>query len=100
VQINVVSLVFLTKILNMQEANITNLLKTIVWIIIIYYAIKFIARLLFPILAKKVIEKASKQFQEQQQKYNQNQPKSNYNINTDKPKEKKKVGEYIYYEDL
>ena len=81
----------------MQEAAFSNLIEDIFIIILIYYAIKFIAQLFLPVLAKKVVEKASKQFQQQQyQNTNQQQPQNN----NDKPHETKNVGEYIDYEEV
>ena len=50
------------------------------------------ARLFLPVLAKKVVEKASQQFQHQQQNAaNPFSNKSNQTTTSDKPKEKKKV---------
>jgi hypothetical protein len=81
----------------MQEAAFSNLIEDIFIIILIYYAIKFIAQLFLPVLAKKVVEKASQQFQQQQyQNTNQQQPQNN----NDKPHETKNVGEYIDYEEV
>ena len=81
----------------MQEAAFSNLIEDIFIIILIYYAIKFIAQLFLPVLAKKVVEKASQQFQQQQyQNTNQQQPQNN----NDKPYETKNVGEYIDYEEV
>jgi hypothetical protein len=83
----------------MQEANFSSLVKTLFWIIAIYYIVKFLARLFLPVIAKKVVEKASEQFQQQYQ--NQQQQKApNVPSNSDKPKETKKVGEYIDYEEI
>lgn len=89
----------------MQEASFSGLLKTIFWIIIIYYAIRFLAKLFLPIVAKKMVEKASEQFQQQNQQYqnqqhNQQENPNQTNIKSDKPREKNKVGEYIDYEEL
>jgi uncharacterized membrane protein YdfJ with MMPL/SSD domain len=82
----------------MQEAAFSNLIEDIFIIILIYYAIKFISQLFLPVLAKKVVEKASQQFQQQQQYQNTNQQQSK-NSN-DKPHETKNVGEYIDYEEV
>ena len=87
----------------MQEASLNGLLKTLLWIFVIYYALKFLARLFLPVLAKKVVEKASEQFQQQNQQYQQQKQQQNpntTNIKSDKPKEKNKVGEYIDYEEV
>jgi hypothetical protein len=60
--------------------------------------IRFLGRLFLPVLAKKVVEKASQQFQQQQQNYqNQNTTQSQTN---EKPKEKKIVGEYVDFEEI
>ena len=52
------------------------------------------AKLFLPLLAKKVVEKASQQFQQQQQQQ-QNQTNT-----AEKPKEKKVVGEYVDFEEI
>jgi hypothetical protein len=73
-------------------------IKTIFWLIAIYYIFKFLARLFLPVVAKKVVEKATQQFQQQQQQYQKQQqaqaPK------TEMPKEKKIVGDYIDFEEI
>jgi len=85
----------------MQEASFNGLLKAIFWILAIYYIVKFLARLFLPVLAKKMVEKASEQFQQQQQQYqNQQQSPVDTTIKSDKPREKNKVGEYIDYEEI
>jgi hypothetical protein len=85
----------------MQEAGFPTIVRTLFWIVAIYYIVKFLARLFLPILAKKMVEKAGQQFQQQQQQYqNQQQNPTDINIKSDKPREKKKVGEYIDYEEL
>ena len=56
-------------------------------------------RLFLPLLAKKVVEKASEQFQQQQQNQ-QNYTNPTQTPNSDKPRETKKVGEYIDYEEI
>ena len=51
-----------------------------------------------PVLAKKVVEKASQQFKQQQENYqNQN---TTQNQTNQKPKEKKIVGDYIDFEEI
>ena len=83
----------------MQEASFSNLIEDIFVILIIYYVIKFLARLFLPVLAKKVVEKAGEQFrqqQEQQQQTNSTPPKTKRDISH----ETKKVGDYIDYEEV
>jgi hypothetical protein len=96
----------------MDTASSTGLIKTIVFIIIGFYAIKFLARLLFPIVVRKVVSKAEESFKEQyasnQQSYNyssQQNPsfKDQIIVDTQKsnnPKSTKKVGEYVDYEEI
>jgi len=81
----------------MQEASFSNLIEDIVVILIIYYVIKFLARLFLPVLAKKVVDKASQQFQQQQQ---QQQQRNQNPQQPEKPRETKKVGDYIDYEEI
>lgn len=82
----------------MQEASLQSFVRTILWIVAIYFILKFLARIFFPIMMRKVVEKAEEQFKQQyqnQQDYtHQSQSKS------DKPRETKKVGEYIDYEEV
>ena len=88
----------------MQTASFLNLLETLLIIVLIYYGLKFLARLFFPIMVKTVVEKAQENFQQQQQNYQRNQNTQDDFVNTnrksDKPRETKKVGEYIDYEDI
>ena len=96
----------------MDTASSTGLIKTIVYIIIGYYAIKFIARLLFPVVIRKVVSKAEESFKQQ---YQSNQQNYNYNtqqqraqkdeiiletVKSNNPKSTKKVGEYVDYEEI
>lgn len=88
----------------MQTASFLNLLETLLIIVLIYYGLKFLARLFFPIMVKTVVEKAQENFQQQQQNYQRNQNAQDDFVNTnrksDKPRETKKVGEYIDYEEI
>jgi hypothetical protein len=85
----------------METANFGNLIKTLFWIVAIYYVVKFLARLFLPVLAKKVVEKATEQFQNQQQNYTtQRQNATNTAPKSDKPHETKKVGEYVDFEEI
>lgn len=92
----------------MQEASFTGFLRTLFYIVAIYYIIKFLARLFLPLLVKKVVEKAGENFQKQQQNsqgHSWQKTAHNdeviYNADsTKKPRETKKVGEYVDYEEL
>jgi len=82
----------------METASFNGLLKAILYILAFYYIFKFLTRLFLPIIAKKVVEKASEQFQQQQQ-YHQQQTNTQTS-NTEKPKAKKIVGDYVDFEEI
>lgn len=87
----------------METASFTGLIKVLVWILFIYYALKFVMRLLAPYFLQQVVKKAEQNFQQQQQNYrNQQQQQQNQQqpSNFEKPQEKKKVGEYIDFEEI
>ena len=104
-----VGIVNFTKIiLVMQEASFSGFLRTLIYIIAIFYVLKFLARLFLPMLVKKVVEKAGENFQKQQQHNRGNSWQKRPNddeviIDTAKAKksrETKKVGEYVDYEEI
>lgn len=89
----------------METASFTGLIKALVWILFIYYALKFLMRLLAPYFLQQVVKKAEQNFQQQQQNYrNQQQQQQQQNqqppSNFENPQEKKKVGEYIDFEEI
>lgn len=76
-------------------------------LVCIYYGIRLLARIFFPIMVRTVVQKAEQSFQQQQQNYQrQNSQDSFTNVDTnanrrsDRPRETKKVGEYIDYEEI
>jgi len=86
----------------METASFTGLIKALVWILFIYYALKFVMRLLAPYFLQQVVKKAEQNFQQQQQHYRNQQQQQNQQppSNFEKPQEKKKVGEYIDFEEI
>lgn len=82
----------------METASMPSLVRTLLWIIAIYYIIKFLARIFLPVIAKKVVEKASQQFQQQQE--NIKNQKTTQNQTVEKPKKKKIVGDYVDFEEI
>ena len=90
----------------MDTASFTGLLETIMYIIVIYYVIKFLSRLFLPVIVNNVVQKAEESFR---QHYNQ-QHKNYHSHNQDeiiydtqkstKPRETKKVGEYVDFEEI
>ena len=90
----------------MDTASFTSFIRTLVWIVLIYYAIKFFFRLFGPMIFQQVVKKAGENFQQQfqqQQQYQQEYQQSHQHqapLKQDKPHETKKVGEYIDYEEI
>ena len=90
----------------MDQASLGSFIKTIFIIVLFYYLFKFAFKLLAPFLLKKAVSKVSQNFQKQQQAYqNQNTQYQQNDFETELkqnkiPKEKKKVGEYIDYEEI
>lgn len=92
----------------METASFSGLINTLLFIIIFYYVLKFLARLFLPIIVKKFAEKAAQQFERQHQnQQNQNtsykqtsENQTNGGKNRTKTKEKKIVGEYIDFEEI
>ena len=83
----------------MYTASFMGFLKTIAILIIIYYAIRFLFRMFAPVLVNQMVKKAQQSFYEQQQSHQQAQQQS-YTDTSSKPREKKKVGEYIDFEEI
>ena len=94
----------------MDQADFSGFLKTIIIILFIYYFIKFSMRLFGPYIMKKAMNKVQENFQKKAEDfYNQSQSGgfdfSNANQTQNQSskvnlKEKKKVGEYIDYEEI
>jgi len=84
----------------METASFSGLVKALFIICLVYYGLRFLMRLLAPVIVQEVVKKAEQSFNRQQDnstQYTQNnyrQPKP------DLPKEKKKVGEYIDFEEI
>ncbi len=90
----------------MQEAGLVNFLRTILVILVIYYAFKIIMRFAFPLLMKKFMGKMERKFQEQHGQYQPNQPRTKVGetVIDKKPSSNNpsnnNVGEYVDYEDV
>lgn len=87
----------------MDTASFTGILRTLFIIVLIYYAVRFFLKLLAPALVQHVVKKAGEnlyeQQQRQQQQYNQNAQQQT-DTSKERPTEKKKVGEYIDFEEI
>ena len=88
-----------------ETASFNGFLKTLFYIIAFWYIFRFLARLFLPMLVKKAVNKASQNFNRQHNPYQNEQQRTNDSITVDtsraqKSKEKKKIGEYVEYEEL
>ena len=79
----------------MQQASVVGFLRTILIIIGIYYAFKFLARLLLPFLMRKMIQKFEKKIHNQQQQNSQSHSKPE-----NKTTSTNNVGDYIDFEEI
>ena len=79
-------------------ASFSGFLRTLGIIVLVYYLFKFAVRIFAPIIMQKAVNKMQEKMQDQF-KQQQNQ-QSNTTTTKEMPKEKKKVGEYIDYEEV
>lgn len=79
-------------------ASFSGFLRTLGIIVLVYYLFKFALRIFAPIIMQKAVNKMQEKMQDQF-KQQQNQ-QSNTTTTKEMPKEKKKVGEYIDYEEV
>ncbi len=103
-------LLILKKIIIMHEASFSGTLRILFYIIAFYYIMKFLARILLPLLVKKAVQKAGENFQQQQRQYQSGGYQNTRNTSNNeivydtakatKPRETKKVGEYVDYEEI
>ena len=90
----------------MQQAGLVNFIRTILIIVVIYYALKFIGRIVFPMFFKRMMNNVEKKFNEQQHKSSptEKQVKEGETIIDKTPNQSGKsnnnVGEYVDYEDV
>ena len=82
--------------------SITSFLRTVGIIVIIYYALKFIGRLLFPIVVKKAVNNMQER-QTQYQRQQQYKPEGEVTIEKDRkdqPRTRTAEGEYVDFEEI
>jgi hypothetical protein len=93
----------------LQYASAVGLVRTILIILLIYFGVKIVSRLLAPFLLKYVAKKAGQRFGDQFGGFQQNQnpnpkPKKEGEVTIDKmPNTKssnKDVGDYVDYEEI
>lgn len=87
----------------MQEAEIMSFLRTILIILLVYYAVKLIARYMAPIIIKRAASKFEERVKQQQQSTT-NQSKVGETVIDKKPNSKSNsgnsVGEYVDFEEV
>jgi len=82
--------------------TITSFLRTVGIIIIVYYALKFVGRLLFPIVVKKAVNNMQER-QSQYQRQQQNKPEGEVTIEKDRKQQNRTnatEGEYVDFEEI
>ena len=89
----------------MQEASFTGFFRTILILFVIYYGLKIIGRLIFPLVIKRFFGKFEERVRNQQQQQNsQSKEKIGETIIDKKPTTTKEsnndVGEYVDYEEV
>ena len=92
----------------LQEASVTGFVRTLLIILLIYFGIKIIGRLLTPFLIKYVSKKAEQRFGDQfgqfKNREQREKPVKEGEVTIDKmPKTKasnKDVGDYVDYEEI
>ena len=91
---------FLPKYLNMHTASIPGFIRTILIIILIYYAFKLLARIFLPFLMRKMMQKAGENLQKQAEYFQQQQNQQPTPPKQEMPKSKNQVGEYVDFEEV
>lgn len=83
---------------------LTNFLKTIGIIVIVYYGLKFLGRLLFPIVVKKAVNNMQeRQTQYQRQHQQQQKPEGQVTVENNQRQQTRAnnaEGEYVDFEEI
>ena len=78
----------------METASFQGVIKTLFYIILFYYVLRFAFRLLMPILVRKAVQKAEENLRN---RYAPPQPDS---APSQERRAKKQVGEYVEFEEI
>jgi hypothetical protein len=89
----------------MEEASVQGFLRTILILILLYYGLKWLGRILFPVLFQKAVRNfEEKMKQEQGQSAPSDQMKEGETVIDRRPgpqrETNKNVGEYVDYEEI
>ena len=88
------------KFYKMEMASFTGFVRTLFYIVLFYFLFKFLMRIFAPILMRKAVNKMQQKMQDQYNQQQEQQQNRTSQANQSMPKEKKKVGEYIDYEEI
>ena len=89
-----------------EEAEFMGLLRTILIIIFVYYALRFLTRLFAPVLMKRMVSKMQQRAEQQfnQQRQNTTSAREGETVIDKKPRDQKQsnenVGEYVDFEEI
>lgn len=91
--------------MEIHQAEITGFLKTILTLVLFYYAFKFLARLFAPYLMKKAVNKMKQKAEQQyRSKHQEADIREGETIIDKKPtnnkQSNKSVGEYVDFEEI
>lgn len=93
--------------MNIQEAGPINMIRTILIILVVYYALRFLMKLFAPFLVKKVMDKMQQKAEQQYQNQNRRNDSTvneGETVIDKKPQNTKQsnnsVGEYVDFEEL
>lgn len=81
---------------------LTNFLKTVGIIVVVYYALKFLGRLLFPVVVKKAVNNMQAR-QSQYQRQQQNKPEGEVTVENNRGRQNRtnsNEGEYVDFEEI
>jgi uncharacterized protein HemY len=89
----------------MVEASVQGFLRTILILILVYYALKWLGRILFPVLFQKAMKNFEEKARQQQDQTNSYENvKEGETVIDRRPKPQresnKNVGEYVDYEEI
>ncbi len=89
----------------MEEASVMGFLRTILILILVYYVLKWLGRILFPMLFQKAVRNFEDKMREEQgQTHASDQVKEGETVIDRKPRPQretsKNVGEYVDYEEI
>ncbi len=89
----------------MEEASVMGFLRTILILILVYYVLKWLGRILFPVLFQKAVRNFEDKMREQQgQAQTTDQVKEGETVIDRRPgpqrESNKNVGEYVDYEEI